>query len=410
MLKLSPPYFQILKYTACGIAILALAAALCCCGYDSPGAECEPQYIDSECGPPTGRVYAEHFWFVQISDLHQSRDNGSSVFDYGLTPKGDYQGLREQLEYINQVLRPAFVVATGDLVDGGVLEQLPCQWRDYRRGVLDACYDDRQYHDLPGNHDAYFDFELDHFLRYSISKETHHWWTVKTDDGCHGFVALCSVDPGYNRGRIDERELAWIESALDALAPCGMVLLFAHHNTDQDQIASLLGPQGLLAERGVTAFAAGHVHNDGQWHNAGVLYLHTDAMYVNRPAGCRGRMRLFSIDRGNLSSAPKAILDCGPQVLITSPQDAADANPSNPLGHVIGAELEVRALGLFDQPLELTLSIDSNEPLELEPIGGSLYSARVDCSALAEGRHTLEVRAAGFDDCDNARHSIEVLR
>ncbi|OHX13372.1 phosphodiesterase [Chromobacterium sphagni] len=205
----------------------------------------------------------------QISDLHIKRDR---KFAYG---KVDTAGaLQRCVERINALEpRPDWVVATGDLVDSGALEEYQAL-----RPLLDRLA--MPYALLAGNHDrrdtlrqVFADHDYLHghteFIQYAL------------DVGEVRLIALDTLQPGSSGGMLCRARLDWLDALLAASAGRPVVLAM-HHPPFQTGIAHMdaigLDPDAAaeLARRvaawpNVERIVCGHLHRPIQARFAGTL-------------------------------------------------------------------------------------------------------------------------------------------
>lgn len=193
---------------------------------------------------------------AQISDLHIGLPGAP-----GGGRRERVAALRRCVAAIN-ALRPRadLVLATGDLVDDGVVEEY-----EHFRALMAPL--DAPYYVIPGNHDdrdALRAAFADHaylprdgaFLHYVI--EAHPL----------RLIGLDSIIPGRARGELCGERLAWLEAQLNG-APERPTLLFLHHPPFLDgiqfwDVLNCRNADGLAAivrrHRQVVGLIAGHLH------------------------------------------------------------------------------------------------------------------------------------------------------
>jgi 3',5'-cyclic-AMP phosphodiesterase len=204
---------------------------------------------------------------AQLSDLHVQPEG---ILAYGRVPTNDM--LRETIEHVNALdPRPDVVVATGDLVHSGQVEEY-----EVLRDLLDAL--EMPVYLVPGNHDdraglrsVFADreylWEASDFLHYAIE---HH--PVR-------LIGLDTVVPGEARGELCSERLAWLAARL-AAAPERPTVLFMHHppfrtNIDHMDLIGLAGAEtmGRLVEQHpqIERILCGHLHRSIQVRWRGTL-------------------------------------------------------------------------------------------------------------------------------------------
>jgi hypothetical protein len=176
------------------------------------------------------------------------------------------------VEKIN-LMRPAFVMSVGDLIEGypESRERVEAEWREFL-GFMDKM--EMKFFFVAGNHD------LKDSLMHQIWREHFgpEWYSFDYK-GVH-FVALCSEDPST---KIGDEQLAWLKADLEKAKEARWTLLFLHKplwvvaerevtagnpdSTNWKQVEQLLG------ERPHTVFS-GHVHYYSQYDRNGQKYYH----------------------------------------------------------------------------------------------------------------------------------------
>jgi len=169
------------------------------------------------------------FSFMQISDIH--------IGEARLTGYHPIEHLNWIVDTAYPVIKPKFIVATGDLTnssDGAIIPLFGPhrqEWEAYARAV--APLPRGAYHDIPGNHDHYNDKKFEYFRTYSVSKNPQSEWKLEAGGRMYQFVALNTAAkdslpwPFDNTG-LDNEELAWLESVLSPQA--AHIFIFGHHS------------------------------------------------------------------------------------------------------------------------------------------------------------------------------------
>jgi hypothetical protein len=250
-----------------------------------------------------GSDEADLIWFAQITDVHVGSRESTPHF------------LTKFLEDLNDYVHPAFVVSTGDHVEGDYnLREVwayPSEWILYDEVISSVAgnlnYD---YYDLPGNHDNWDNNNLSLFRQYShIGKEfnaIHTSWTIRKADSSALFVGISTADivggesPISHEGRITESELNYLKAELEPSADAKIV--FSHHSPVETDLGYTIREtpekdelMELLKTSGVMLYANGHRHKERFLKGDGTLFLTAD----NWP-----HFRLCAIDlkRGQSSS------------------------------------------------------------------------------------------------------------
>jgi 3',5'-cyclic AMP phosphodiesterase CpdA len=151
---------------------------------------------------------------AQISDLH--------FVDPGLLHLGNdtAAATRAMAEHLNAMdPRPDVVLVTGDIADGGALEQY-----EAARNVLDLMRP--PYYVIPGNHDRRA--ALKTAFRDHLGEDGNGFVQYAVEGQPLRLVGLDTLSEGEARGRLDAPRLAWLDAAL-ASEPDRLTLVFMHH-------------------------------------------------------------------------------------------------------------------------------------------------------------------------------------
>lgn len=376
------------------LLLLGLLAALPARAAD-PGAA---RYLDDTDGI---------FWFLHISDTHVGEDLG-----YGTQ---DTDNLSWVLAAADGVIFPEFIVCTGDLVDatdGWLVPsgQYQSEWDEYD-GLL-AGRSVTFFHDLPGNHDTYFDEGATHYLGNSLIGTSygtmHEAWSHAFPFGEYLFVGLNSADTsgawaGFDNPGIGAEEQAVLAESLAAWDEARLAFVFSHHPSD-DLEEGAEEVEALLAEGGVSAWGAGHVHAHSEEQRAGTLHLVLDSS----GKGEEHNLGLYAVDHDGVALRA-ADIGRWPLVLITAPVDAG-LGGENPWAYTVSIHHDanpVRAL-VFDEnpPVSVYFRVDGGEAVAMEEQAPNIWQAPWDATGLSEGRHEVAVHAVSLSGSDS--HTIEV--
>jgi hypothetical protein len=166
------------------------------------------------------------------------------------------------------MLRPAFVMSVGDLVEGFTddREEALRQWREFQ-GFVDRL--DMRFFFVAGNHDLSNDL-LDGLWREKFGPT---WYSF--DYKRVHFLCLCSEDPVL---RIGDDQLAFVRADLAAHADARHTLVFLHRPLwttaerdlaeGRDDSTNWKRVEALLADRPHTVFS-GHIHHYVQYSRNG---------------------------------------------------------------------------------------------------------------------------------------------
>jgi len=206
------------------------------------------------------------FWFMHMSDIHI----GSPL--YGKHNEHAEYGLIDAVE----VIRPWFVLASGDLVDAAdngipTLGQRQQEWDEYR-GIYEAAgMTPDFFFDLPGNHDGYDDVGMGYYLENSLLGRTENRlytaWTVQLPAGEYVFFGLNSAGNGsgpfFEEPAFTLDEIEELEQLMQTHASARLTFVAAHHRLAQpDEGAQVVS---LLEGAGGGFYLHGHVHEYGEY-------------------------------------------------------------------------------------------------------------------------------------------------
>ncbi|MEI9476509.1 MAG: Ig-like domain-containing protein [Deltaproteobacteria bacterium] len=305
------------------------------------------------------------FCFIHVSDLHINEDDNEKS-----------RNLTGLITNSSQIIKPKFVVATGDLThDWLSFLEKPNDWQHYRDLISSDPVFYEQYYDIPGNHDRYddpnwigyggfarrgnenlnrigqFSWNMDRNGFVAINTNDRHGWPAEIYQGILP-VPQCIAD----FPEVSNEELDWLSGALSSFRnnqQNRLVFLFGHHsiNTDpghdsclnSDSLWNLPGlyddrydgfPNYIPADRGATqlvdkinkrqisVYAYGHTHESKEFWNVDLPGNRTSsALLVNTESlGQSGTYRIFALDNGGISTATAKVNEW-PVVLITAPVD-----------------------------------------------------------------------------------------
>lgn len=257
-------------------------------------------------------AYEQQFSFVHLTDFHIGDPRG---FKENFWETLGWKAAKKSIQEIN-LLRPDFVVITGDLVFG---QLYPFEYAvEYR-----TCYDILQQFDVPtyvvpGNHDGYIQCGQDGFtfwqryfgpLYYSFDYGDYHFAGVNSYDWpTRSRHAISYVAFNWG-GHVREQQLAWIENDLAGHGN-GFSAVLLHHNplweTVNDSLLGngYLGRQELLSvidAFGVDACFVGHVHYDDVTVRNHTTYITTTTVSSGVSGDAYWGYRLVSMQNGSLT-------------------------------------------------------------------------------------------------------------
>ncbi|NOZ00341.1 MAG: hypothetical protein GXP54_00430, partial [Deltaproteobacteria bacterium] len=344
------------------------------------------------------------FWFMVITDSH---------IGCGKSCTND---LKWATGEAYQVIKPQFVFNCGDLVDatnGGLIPsaQYDQEWSAYRAILDENGMTPLNYIDMPGNHDAYFDKGLTHFLEWSIqgSLDGNTQHSVTFDDwyGKYHFLAVATstMNGGSwwaDNAALDDAEMQFIEASFQQNADADLHFAFGHHGIHWGG-SNKVGEGGvkfesLMKSNQVSAYFWGHTHDYlSEFHN-GTLFRNT------RSLGKSGDLNftLAAVDH-NAVEVRTFDVDDWPYLLITAPTDA-QLGGGNPYTYPVPngwTQAPVRALVFSkSQPESVVFRIDGGNWAPMEQVAESTWQGLFDATQLAAGTHKARVRANPWTDSD----------
>ena len=257
-------------------------------------------------------------WFMQITDTH---------IDSSFLGQHEEEYLAWALSEGFYTVQPDFMVVTGDLVDGsnGLVYNGPYEdeWTLYRALVEEAGMTDPSlYIDLPGNHDAYSDGGLTHYLQYStlgsVTGRTQAGWRVDRAFGATCFFGLAT--PGndgapwpQDHATLTAGELAELEDFLSGNPECRVSVTFGHHDVTVEGGASTF--KAMAEAYGVGHYIHGHDHDLNVAVDGDLVILRTDSL----GQGSDHNVTVFALDHDTLSFGSVGADDPWPLAVITAP-------------------------------------------------------------------------------------------
>ena len=342
------------------------------------------------------------FWFIQITDTH---------IDTVLPGEDEklYWAVSEGVE----VVGPAFVVNTGDLTDGtdGIIygtSPHEAEWLKYGQILEQAGMTADFYYDLPGNHDAYGDGELEAYRRWSVQGRAHDTtqpsWTLDLPFGLYHFFAVATpANDGlqwpFDNNELTDSELAEAGAAFADHGAASLQLVFGHHDYRDTRRGDELS--ALLSQHGIGHYFHGHEHSLGERLDGdGVLRSRVDSL----GQADHDNLVVWAVDADALSRGSTDARDPWPLVVITAPVDAhhdsdhALAAPLSPPVPGGCADAPLRAL-VFDveRPEEVRARVDGGAWTALQQRRDvpAQWRGAFDATGLGAGMHAIEVEARG---------------
>lgn len=299
-------------------------------------------------------------------------------------------------------IAPAFVLSTGDNVDGNYTEDYYAQdeheYQFYNATLQANGYNASFWYPIPGNHDRYnTGVNRSLYLRY-IRNETLYAVDARTPFGVYRFVLTDTTQAVGARnflclfGEMRTPELDQVERLLalpgPAGAPINQTVVLGHHPLNQvysEETTSGASFEGLFDRHDVGTYLCGHLHIDDLYYNHGhVAELQCPSFKDFY------RYRICAYDDDVFSFSDET-LDEWPAVVVTSPTDARFYTPTDPLERVATHD-EVRVL-IFDPApvMSAHVEVDGTVVGNLTAQGNHLWAVPWDPSAFATGQHEMRV-------------------
>ncbi|MBN1489346.1 MAG: PQQ-binding-like beta-propeller repeat protein [Phycisphaerae bacterium] len=333
------------------------------------------------------------FCFIQVSDIHVNprptgmapQAGGRSVDTLAWICK-EVAKPQKQEPYGITAPTPAFVFATGDITEYGVIGET---WSDFL-----ACFSSLKcpLHVIPGNHDNTWT------AMYHIMRERHGGDNFSFDQfGCH-FVGLTTASPQEPVPSIDRRMLNWLRDDLAKIKTDTPVFVFVHHPLHGREFASPFETYRLrevLDGHNIVLILDGHGHgvNHGQWENL-------DRVMGGSTFGPNTGYSVISVVGGVLRVAYRFQGDKPMQGLLEKPvQKATSAGKitivSPKSGEPVADRKDLPVRVRVDSPgaiqsVAVEVNCKDKEQTTLEA-GGDGYHGRLDIRELSPGLHVLSV-------------------
>jgi hypothetical protein len=315
--------------------------------------------------------------WLHFGDLHITEADGQN-----------YRDLRALIETANRHLagRIDFALLPGDNAD----DAAPEQFRRVHQAIDGLTI---PLHIIPGDHDFHTRSLADYHavlgappLPYSASLNGHRCL----------FLDLVSAGSGGPDFRLDDAQLAWTESELNAADAAGERAIVFMHTYPDDLRAN--GPQlrALLASHRVACVDMGHTHYNELANDGRTVFMATRStgQIEEGPVG----FSVAAVDGGVVSWRFQPLEASWPLVLITSPADHRLVTDAGSPDQILRGPLRVRAKIWGAQGIRTAVaSIDDGAPFPLGLGQEALWHATHDGHGLADGLHRLTITATDAD-------------
>ncbi len=355
--------------------------------------------------PSAGGQKIEDFCFLHISDMHVNpRPAGTpdSAADPHLEPLGWVCRQAREVQPAAPggppFMKPAFVAATGDLTEYGVIGTT---WSAFEAAL--ACLSVPLYV-VPGNHDNTWTAMM-HIMRQRHNGDHYAFDRF----GCR-FLAINSATPQEPVPSIEQRTLTWLAGELDKTPPDRPVFVFMHHPLHTTEFAKPYEQLRLLETLGghnVALVLMGHGHNAShqRWNTLDSVM---GGSTFGPNAGCGivtvqdGRLRVTYRFRDE-SRPPQLLVDkpltppAAPSLRIASPAVSATGGDAPKIAR---KHLPVVAETSGEAAAKVTASVDDREAntADLRPVrrdgAAERFEGPIPLAGLVPGMHFLKVTAA----------------
>ncbi len=357
----------------------------------------------AQASDPTQATYSwddsRIFWIMHISDSHV----GATYDTYD-----DEAALRWGLGEAIDVVDPVMVWHTGDIVDGsphGIVTsgQEDGEWILYRSVVDENSLTPDFYVDLPGNHDAYGDEGLTHYLQYSLNGSTYGKLTrsvlLSFPWGNYFLYGMATVDETGSRflehPEITQEELDELDSELTANDSARLIFVLGHHTLEDP---ARMDEAVAKMQQHHTFYFHGHVHAYGSYMDQGLVVSQVNSLGKANT----DNLAVIAVDNDAVSYAATSSSDPWPFVVVTAPVSSRlDSGEPNPYAYTVcnrEQSVPVRVL-VFDlnqvSAVTVTAGASQEAALTRSNTTPQLWTGSFDPSNLPEGEAVMTVNAYG---------------
>jgi Icc-related predicted phosphoesterase len=325
-------------------------------------------------------------YFVQLSDIHVEIEEPHTLSNFD-------KFCNETISVVN----PAFIMATGDLVEAqdlpkGQHEQDVREYEVINNTISKYNLRDRFFATI-GNHEMYQSKNRSLFTEY-IYPNTQYQIQMNTSFGVYQFIVIDDVkeigmkNPFNLWGEMKKDKLNNLERHINAPGDFNQTLLFTHIpilHTRSEKSDSGKTFRDLIDESGAPAIFTGHVH-------VRPIYAKPDTVFdLMVPAfGKKLSYRIISIDNDIYSFSEETMGEY-PTVTITTPTDSRFYSPNTRVDRLI-QQNEIRVL-IFDPKsvLSTEVYIDGKFLGNLTYAGNNLWVLPYNQQEYSTGAHELSV-------------------
>uniref|UniRef100_A0A8C2YDG4 Transmembrane protein 62 n=1 Tax=Coturnix japonica TaxID=93934 RepID=A0A8C2YDG4_COTJA len=379
------------------VLLLAAAVALLLDWY-APAASSAPAGVRRQRAPrpAPGAEAANLLWAVQVSDIHISSFQDP-------TRASD---LEKFCSETIDIIKPAFVLATGDLTDAKTRdklgsEQVEEEWKIYQSVLKQSRVREKtKWIDIKGNHDSFNIPRLDsiqnYYRKYSAwQKDGSFHYVHTTSFGSYSFICVdATLSPGPKRpynffGILNTNQMQELSVMATESLHSNHTVWFGHYPTSTI-ISPAPGIRALMSS--ATAYLCGHLHTMGglmpalySQHRGGTLELELGDWKDNR------KYRILAFDHDLLSFVDLTFEEW-PAVLITNPKSSLYSSSFHePLVKILYST-HIRILAFSPAAItSVAVYIDGVHLGNAHQASGPLYVLKWSPKNYSEGAHQIDV-------------------
>lgn len=356
----------------------------------------------------------ELMWFVVVTDSHIGQGLAGAT--------QDSENLNWAMTELVQTVQPSFLVNDGDLVDatnGGLIpiKQYDDEWFEYSAIAAANGMNPDFYYDLPGNHDGYSEWPMDHYLLYSVqsisSQDLNHSWVRYDEKGNkYLFLGIATPDskgsiPAFDDPGLDATDRQFMLDAIDQHGDAVIMVVMGHH-----PMGNLKEGEDFLADfldiHASSAYIFGHTHDYDMWWDSSVLHINIRSLAKNDDR----QVCLAAFD--GLGFSTKVFdVRAWPQVLITTPVNSSLAGSHAYDYFILDSDKHatIRSLAFHPDGVEsVTALLDDTLDIPMSVVAENVWQAEFDATQLAPGvGHKIKVTANAWGKTNSHEVTFHVI-
>ena len=325
-------------------------------------------------------------WFIHISDTHVSQFH----------PEEGYIHLKNFIKDTLPLIRPEFVVHTGDIVDAKYslfsAKQFEEEWKMYNELITEN--DVGKWYDMRGNHDCFsVHGDLNNFFpKYSSMKEQGYRVEIQKPFGKYSLISFDAC-PQYGTarmfnffGHVDKEQSALLSEHIDQSIESSHIFLASHYPLITLSFDKSFD-QGKFSQ--ASLYLNGHLHNNGiadrkLYARQGSL-LELEIGDMKKP----NSMRIVAVDH-NLISFLDSNADKKSFVVLTNPKDSTFLLPQKEPLEAIKDSTHIRML-VFGEVEKIEVFINSEKLGDALKSEEPLWTLAWDPLKYSKGTHEIEL-------------------